>query len=195
MENKTYNGWTNYETWCCNLWLDNDGMSNEIAEWAKEAIENAIERDKSDIRTSARIELEDRIKEFIDERAEKWVRDHMFADLLNGALREIDYRDIASHYIDDIKLFSAGWNLPGYMPDSDPAIFTSFEDAKAYIVEEIKRDAEQTVEAMELGVVTDTEATDESATPEHDSALLTLATTQEPFSAHVGNYVYWVVEV
>ena len=22
MENKTYNGWTNYETWLCNIWFD-----------------------------------------------------------------------------------------------------------------------------------------------------------------------------
>lgn len=26
-ETKGYNGWTNYETWCVSLWLDNDSGS------------------------------------------------------------------------------------------------------------------------------------------------------------------------
>jgi len=31
----------------------------------------------------------------------------------------------------------AGWNMPGYMPDSEPADFDSFAAATGYIVEEL----------------------------------------------------------
>ena len=31
-EKKTYNGWTNYETWNVKLWLDNDG---ELDYWSR----------------------------------------------------------------------------------------------------------------------------------------------------------------
>ena len=32
MENKTYNGWTNFETWQAALWLDNDGFIEILRE-------------------------------------------------------------------------------------------------------------------------------------------------------------------
>ncbi len=33
-----YNGWTNYETWCVSLWLDNDeGTYNLVREWARDS--------------------------------------------------------------------------------------------------------------------------------------------------------------
>ena len=34
--------------------------------------------------------------------------------------------------------FVAGWNMPGYMPDSEPASFDNFDDAKRYIIGELK---------------------------------------------------------
>ena len=42
-DEKGYNGWTNYETWCVNLWLDNDeGTQNMVREWARECYEDAV---------------------------------------------------------------------------------------------------------------------------------------------------------
>jgi hypothetical protein len=32
MENKTFNGWTNFETWQAALWLDNDGFIEILRE-------------------------------------------------------------------------------------------------------------------------------------------------------------------
>lgn len=192
MEHKTYNGWTNYETWCCNLWLDNDGMADEIAEWAQEAIDTAIENGKSDIRASATSELEDRIKSMVEEQAEEWMKDQasMFADLLNGALQEIDYREIASHYIDDIKLFSAGWNMPGYMPDSTPAVFTDFETARNYIAEEIERAADEKAQEIDY----QEHDTEKSAITEYDDAKAWVKKQASEFSVVVGDYCYWVKE-
>lgn len=34
--------------------------------------------------------------------------------------------------------FVAGWNMPGYMPDSEPASFDRRDDAKRYIIDELK---------------------------------------------------------
>jgi hypothetical protein len=42
-EDTTYNGWTNYETSCVNLWIDNDQGSQEYwRDQAKEHWENPI---------------------------------------------------------------------------------------------------------------------------------------------------------
>lgn len=36
----------------------------------------------------------------------------------------------------------AGWNMPGYMPDSEPAEFDDFDDAKDYIADEMESQAD-----------------------------------------------------
>ena len=40
-------------------------------------------------------------------------------------------------------MYSAGWNVPGFLPDSEPAEFNEFADAKQYIIDEILRFADQ----------------------------------------------------
>lgn len=102
---KGYNGWTNYETWCVNLWLDNDeGMSGEIAEWAREEVEeveSTIEADEDEPRPSATYNLGERIKDYIEECQPEVTG--MFADLLTSALQAVNWREIAEHYIDSIE--------------------------------------------------------------------------------------------
>ncbi len=49
--------------------------------------------------------------------------------------------------------FIAGWNMPGYLPDSEPAEFDSAEDALEYLKDEMWRESdntEDTDEAIEL---------------------------------------------
>ena len=92
MTHSEYNGWTNYETWCANLWLDNDGASEMIREWAEEM-------DKDDEKDSRASDLADRIKEYVEEFQPEVTG--MYADLLNAALQEIDWYEIAEHYIDE----------------------------------------------------------------------------------------------
>jgi hypothetical protein len=31
----------------------------------------------------------------------------------------------------------AGWNMPGYLPDNQPEVFDSFEDAQEWLAEQI----------------------------------------------------------
>ena len=90
-----YNGWTNYETWLCNLWFDNFEFTDMLDMF------NGVE-DKDDIR----IRIEDYIKEYVEEFVESYLAPgdtHGFIhDMLNSSIREIDFRDIAQHYVDDV---------------------------------------------------------------------------------------------
>lgn len=44
--------------------------------------------------------------------------------------------------------FVAGWNMPGYMPDCEPAAFATFDEAKRYIIAQLKI-AEEEAESEE----------------------------------------------
>ena len=90
-----YNGWTNYETWLCNLWFDNFEFTDMLDMF------DGVE-DKDDIR----IRIEDYIKEYVEEFIESYLAPgdtHGFIhDMLNSSIQEIDFRDIAEHYVDDV---------------------------------------------------------------------------------------------
>lgn len=57
----------------------------------------------------------------------------------------------------------AGWNMPGYMPDSEPAECDSFEQARDYIVEELN----SVIESLYTGVLGDKAAPED----ERETAL------------------------
>ena len=89
-----YNGWTNYETWVCNLWFDNFEFSEMLDMF------DGCE-DKGDILNN----IEDYIKNYVEEYVECTTpngTNGFIQDMLNSAIQEIDYRDIAEHYVDDV---------------------------------------------------------------------------------------------
>jgi hypothetical protein len=105
-----YNGWHNYETWCVNLWMSNDAGSDEFyRELAQQAWNDSepetrndgsalFTRDEIAIRT-----LADRLKDNHEEQqAELTGIMGIFADLLTTALGEVDWHEIAEHYISDV---------------------------------------------------------------------------------------------
>lgn len=95
MTNTTYNGWTNYETWLTNLWFDEFNFEDYVNDGTFD------DMDKDDVL----IWVTDYIKDFIDEFIESMTPNgtHGFIkDMINSAIQEIDYRDIAEHYVDDI---------------------------------------------------------------------------------------------
>jgi hypothetical protein len=80
MERREYNGWTNYETWLVNMWYGDifTDMHNEGEDTSAQALEDFV--------TSV---LED----------EGQLREGGFAaDIMNAAMRQVDWEDLASHY-------------------------------------------------------------------------------------------------
>jgi hypothetical protein len=78
------NGWKNKETWLVNLWLgdtlalDYDALVNITPEYIEALVVEMVEQ-------------------------VTWGSGHenLIIDLLNSALGEIDYRELAAHYKDD----------------------------------------------------------------------------------------------
>ena len=76
--------------------------------------------------------------------------------------------------------FLAGWNMPGYMPDNAPEPFATFDEAKRYIIDAIKREEEET---------------DDEDEAENLAAFAEDVNLQSsPFGATCGRYHYFVTE-
>lgn len=102
MTTNKYNGWTNYETWVVSLWMDNDEGAQSY--WRDEAISALADASRTESETLTAKEeaaqtLEDRIKERHEE-AQPEVSG-VFADLINAALSEVNWREIAEKLVDD----------------------------------------------------------------------------------------------
>ena len=97
----TYNGWKNYETWCVNLWLINEEPSQRY--WSETAIEVYQETEPTQVSTkleAARYELADRLKDAVEEGNPLADGASMYSDLLQAAMREVDWDRISELLIE-----------------------------------------------------------------------------------------------
>lgn len=102
MSEKTYNGWTNYETWCVKLWLDNEegdyrywrGRAQEI--WDDSEPSGRWTRDEA-----AAFALADALKEELSEANPLGDQASLWSDLLGAALSEVNWDEMARAYIED----------------------------------------------------------------------------------------------
>ena len=78
-----YNGWSNYETWCVNLWLDNDG--GDVQYWQEQELST---EDLADALEAAFLESMPDLH-------------GAYADLLSNSLARVDWREIAEGIADD----------------------------------------------------------------------------------------------
>lgn len=102
-----YNGYANYETWCVNLWLSNEeGTYSHCRELAREVVGAA--EDSSQVRDgiwsieeATRFLLADAIKEFIEELNPISDQASVFSDLMNSALSDVDWTEIADAFLEE----------------------------------------------------------------------------------------------
>jgi hypothetical protein len=84
-----YNGWTNYETWVVNLWMEDGG---EHMFYEPEGM--------------SKTELAEALKEYHEEEMPEVTG--VFADLLRASLGEVNWHEIAGHLFDSYELRMAG---------------------------------------------------------------------------------------
>ncbi len=99
MTNKEYNGWYNYETWLLKLWQDNDQGEQEY--W-QEAAEQCV---KTDGKEDAVHPLADMMREHYEAQAVEAIgTTGLFCDMITAALHEVNWREIAQHYVDEVEV-------------------------------------------------------------------------------------------
>ena len=95
MSDTTYNGWTNYETWSCKLWIDNcEGEYHYFQEMAEHQAANGANA----------YDFGKEIESYFEEAAKQWMGDQasFFADIFNAALGSVDWTSIAESMLEDI---------------------------------------------------------------------------------------------
>ena len=112
MSDKGYNGWTNYETWLVNLWIDNDQGTQEY--WLDKAKDFAeCAQDSSQVRDgiwttaeAAKFNFADFLKDRYEGDAAYFLpsdRANVFHDLLQAALGRVEWMEIAASLLDECK--------------------------------------------------------------------------------------------
>lgn len=105
---KTYNGWSNYETWCVNLWWsDCEATCDMMDDYAIECIQAAIEEsdiendDLNEVKQSATCKLSKLMEQYLDDYMEECniPESSLVSDLLGAAVSEVNFYEIAKHYI------------------------------------------------------------------------------------------------
>lgn len=106
MTKKEYNGWTNYETWLVKLWMDNEeGSSNYWHEQAEMCLEQTDRRGFEDTEASAMLSdmLKERHEEIIYETIPQHLHASFIMDLMNAAMSEVNWYEIAESLLQDAK--------------------------------------------------------------------------------------------
>lgn len=112
MNKKEHNGWSSYETWNVKLWIDNEQSSQEY--WQEQALKWLVEIGSGNPDTfpndfPASFTLEERAmlrlsKQLETEHEESLPELSGFAaDLLNAAMNEVNWHEIAKSLIEDAK--------------------------------------------------------------------------------------------
>lgn len=175
-ESKTYNGWSNYETWAVHLWMSNE--EGIYRYWRDEARRCRAEAKKCPkvaeglwaVDVAEREELASLMRDDV-EQASPLVEASLFSDLLNAALSEVDWREIAEAFLEEL----GPEEIPG--PDQAEQDEEEEEDAEPGEYEEfksVKRDRIENLKGplFELGRVVSTPGALEALTREDIDAAL-----------------------
>jgi hypothetical protein len=103
---RTYNGWTNYETWNIHLWLTNEQGTDSYWREAAKELWDAAGEETHEVWTrseNARFTLADRLKDEIEDGNPLLDEASMYQDLLSAAISEADWAEIANAFLDGIE--------------------------------------------------------------------------------------------
>lgn len=102
MRKETYQGWTNYETWNVSLWFDNDrGMYDYWQQWIVDCCDHLEPGELSEDMYDVLVyDLQLAMKDFVDENNPLQDDSSMYADMLNAAISEVNWYEIAESYVD-----------------------------------------------------------------------------------------------
>ena len=104
MNEKTYNGWSNYETWVTNLWLTNDENTYiQCREIAEAAFAGARSSETLTRPARYRLDFADALKELVSAGHPLQDSPGLYSDLLTGALKEVNWLEIASSMFEDFE--------------------------------------------------------------------------------------------
>jgi len=104
-DTKTYNGWTNYETWNVKLWIDNEEGSYRYWQEATREVWNAAEATETWTRKeSAAFALAKRLKDEFEAGNPVAEQASVWADLMGAALSEVNWHEIVNAMIEDLEL-------------------------------------------------------------------------------------------
>lgn len=90
MNKQEYNGWFNYETWVCALWLQNDQGSCSYWEEMTNECDSVYDLSKM-------IEEEVKDNDPTNDQAS------LYSDLMSAAISEINFNEIAHHFWNDYR--------------------------------------------------------------------------------------------
>jgi hypothetical protein len=103
MAERGYNGWSNYETWNLALWIGNEEGSDGYWREVTQEVYDDAEADRTFTRVErATLDLADRLKDEITEANPLADQASFFADVLGAAISEVNWYEIAEHWIEDI---------------------------------------------------------------------------------------------
>lgn len=109
-KDRTYNGWTNYETWAASYWIAEgyaygvEAVSDRAEELVKEEINRLSFDPRQDAAHILADELESIIEEQINERMSGIPAVGLEIDLFGRAFSAIDWVEIAEHFTADVAL-------------------------------------------------------------------------------------------
>lgn len=102
----SYNGYTNYETWAVQLWIDNDQGLYEHFRALAERIQRSARRDVDRCWTAeeaARFTLAEAIKDWLEESNPLRDSASHFSDILTTAIGRVNTSEIAENILESIQ--------------------------------------------------------------------------------------------
>lgn len=95
MDTQKYNGWTNYATWLVSLHFDYLDFTDDVESGVFD------DMDADGIRCHVASWIQELVESYLDEIVS--TNNCFVLDIMNSTLNDVDWHDIADHYVDDIQ--------------------------------------------------------------------------------------------